>query len=314
METPMVRRAAIGTFLFSCLVMLFAVYVGIVYHGDLDAGAEWIAALDFYQWVLIFSITFGVALLFLLFLLIWGVPSTRAAGAVVSVECKNCATTFDVADSGDRPLYYACPACGAEDVLPETPGELAELTVEEVEAPAPRGAEEDSLMVRCSNCAEVFGLPYSDRRPVYGDCPKCGKRGVLPATPLEGGLPVIDLEGIGPSFADKLALVGISNSEQLRAADLDAVSAITEIPTANLEAWKAMADLVRVQGIGPQFAEALARAGVRSVKELAAKKPKDLAKQVRTYLEDIGSTVMGTGVNEARARAWVKEAKKLGSS
>lgn len=311
MQASTIRKAAVLTYVIGALLMLAALYVGLVYHGDVDTGADAVTTLDFVYWVVLFSVLMGLLVVWQAFLLVAG-KRPRGAENLVAVECKNCSTAYDVVDTGERPLYYACPQCGAEDVLETPPEPLTEVAPEAAPAAAANpGAAEQALLVRCRNCSEVFDLPYTEKRPVYGNCPKCGRRGVLPAPAAEGGVPVLDLEGIGPTFAQKLAEIGIQNSEQLRQADMEAVASLTDIPRGNLESWRAMADLIRIKGIGPQYAEVLARTGIETVQDLARQNPKALAQRVQDYLSGLGTNVLGTGVDEARTRAWVRAAKQL---
>src|SRR5688572_27977481 len=75
-----------------------------------------------------------------------------------------------------------------------------------------------------------------------------------------GHVAVLGIEGIGPKFESKLRKAGIKSSADLAAlADVKGVSEKTGIPEANLRLWKGMAVLLPVKGIGPQFAEVLAR-------------------------------------------------------
>lgn len=297
------RRAAVGGFLFACLVMAVAVYIGLVWHGDISSGSEWVIGIDFYAWVILFSLILALTVAFLVLLYRRaGAPAPASLGAL-PIECTNCATRFDVQDTGVRPLDYTCPQCGTAGSWTAEPVPMPGA------GPAGVGASEEALLVKCTNCGKPFELPFSDKRPIFGSCPNCGKRGILPAASAEGGVPVLQLEGIGPAFAERLNEAGIYNSEQLRQADLDALSAATDIPLANLESWRAMSDLIRIKGIGPQYAEVLARAGIKDAKDLAKQTPKKLTTTIREYLEGLETNVLGTGVDEVRVRGWIRAAK-----
>ena len=83
---------------------------------------------------------------------------------------------------------------------------------------------------------------------------------------------IIDIEGIGDVYAPKLIAEGIETVEQL----LDAccgptgrklMAEKTGISEKLILKWTNHADLFRINGIGPQFAELLEAAGVDTVKE-----------------------------------------------
>ncbi len=94
--------------------------------------------------------------------------------------------------------------------------------------------------------------------------------------------PIQDIQGIGPSYAEKLAAANIENTENL----LDQccgkkgrsnVAAKTGVSESLILTWTNMADMMRISGIGPQFAELLEAAGVDTIKELAQRNADNLA-------------------------------------
>lgn len=102
---------------------------------------------------------------------------------------------------------------------------------------------------------------------------------------------IIDIEGIGEVYAAKLMAEGIDTVEQL----LDACEAPTgrkiiaqktEIPEKLILKWANHADLFRIDGIGPQFAELLEAAGVDTVKELRHRVAANLAAKVAEVNEE----------------------------
>ena len=93
---------------------------------------------------------------------------------------------------------------------------------------------------------------------------------------------IIDIEGIGEAYAPKLHVEGIKTVEQLL--DMCAapkgrkdLAAKTGISEKLILKWTNHADLFRIKGIGPQFAELLEAAGVDTVKELRNRVPANLA-------------------------------------
>ena len=83
---------------------------------------------------------------------------------------------------------------------------------------------------------------------------------------------IIDIQGIGPVYAEKLIAVGIETVDQLLEKGADpkgrqAIEEATGIDHGRVLTWVNHADLFRVKGIGPQFSELLEAAGVDTVKE-----------------------------------------------
>ena len=93
---------------------------------------------------------------------------------------------------------------------------------------------------------------------------------------------IIDIQGIGPVYAEKLIAAGIETVDQLleKAADAKGRQALedaTGIRHDLILTWVNHADLFRVKGVGPQFAELLEAAGVDTVKELRNRNAANLA-------------------------------------
>ena len=96
---------------------------------------------------------------------------------------------------------------------------------------------------------------------------------------------IIDIEGIGPVYAEKLIAAGINTPGELlekcaAPAGRKALAAETGISSDLILTWTNHADLFRIKGIGPQFAELLEAAGVDTVKELSKRVPENLQKKL----------------------------------
>jgi len=92
---------------------------------------------------------------------------------------------------------------------------------------------------------------------------------------------ISDIEGIGPVYADKLTAAGIADTDDLlrqcaSAKGREDVSGKTGLTASQLLAWADMADMMRLNGIGPQFSELLKAAGVDTVKELRTRNAENL--------------------------------------
>ncbi len=84
---------------------------------------------------------------------------------------------------------------------------------------------------------------------------------------------IIDIEGVGEAYGEKLVAAGINTPEQLleKCANPKGRKALAEqtgIAEKLILKWTNHADLFRIHGVGPQFAELLEAAGVDTVKEL----------------------------------------------
>ena len=92
---------------------------------------------------------------------------------------------------------------------------------------------------------------------------------------------IIDIEGIGPTYASRLKRVGIRTTERLLNVaahrqgrkDLAKLTSISE--TLILE-WVNLADLMRIKGIAAEYSDLLEEAGVDTVKELRNRRPGNL--------------------------------------
>jgi predicted flap endonuclease-1-like 5' DNA nuclease len=104
---------------------------------------------------------------------------------------------------------------------------------------------------------------------------------------------VIDIEGIGPNYAEKLQELGIHTTSDLldkgsTKKGREQIAAQTGIPESLILTWVNHADLFRVKGIGPQFAELLEAAGVDTVKEFVTRKPENLHQKLQETNEQYG--------------------------
>ena len=92
---------------------------------------------------------------------------------------------------------------------------------------------------------------------------------------------IIDIEGVGSVYGEKLVAAGIVTVDQLlekgkTPAGRKALEESTGISGKLILTWVNHADLFRVNGIGPQFSELLEAAGVDTVKEFRNRVPANL--------------------------------------
>jgi predicted flap endonuclease-1-like 5' DNA nuclease len=124
-----------------------------------------------------------------------------------------------------------------------------------------------------------------------------------------------EIEGIGPTYAAKLAEAGVKSQEELLAAgstpkgrsDLEKTTGISGKLVLK---WINRADLARVKGIGEEYADLLELAGVDTVPALAQRNPEHLHKTLTEVAEARKNTVRRAPA-ASEVAAWVAAAKDL---
>ena len=101
---------------------------------------------------------------------------------------------------------------------------------------------------------------------------------------------IIDIEGIGPVYAEKLIAAGIDTDEKLlekchKPAGRKALAEETGISEKLILTWTNHTDLMRIDGVGPQFSELLEAAGVDTVKEFRHR----VAENLQPKLEEVNA-------------------------
>lgn len=94
---------------------------------------------------------------------------------------------------------------------------------------------------------------------------------------------IIDIQGVGNVYAEKLIAAGIETIDQLLEKGATPkgrkeLEEATGITGKLILTWVNHADLCRIKGVGPQFSELLEAAGVDTVKELKNRNAANLAK------------------------------------
>jgi predicted flap endonuclease-1-like 5' DNA nuclease len=130
----------------------------------------------------------------------------------------------------------------------------------------------------------------------------------------ENAVKIIDIEGIGPAYAKKLAKAGLRSVEALLKngaspkgrKQIAMTSGIDE--TLVLE-WVNRADLYRVKGVGKQYSDLLEKSGVDTVVELSKRVP---AKLYAKMVEVNQAKNLVNGLPGLRkVEGWVTHAKKM---
>ena len=125
---------------------------------------------------------------------------------------------------------------------------------------------------------------------------------------------LVDIEGIGETYAAKLKAAGVATVEKLLEtgstpkgrkdlADKSGVSGTLILK------WVNHCDLIRVKGVAGEYSELLEAAGVDTVPELAQRKPENLVAR----LEEVNNTkkVVRDLPALSQVADWVEQAKKL---
>jgi predicted flap endonuclease-1-like 5' DNA nuclease len=122
------------------------------------------------------------------------------------------------------------------------------------------------------------------------------------------------IEGIGLAYASQLAAVGIETTGDLldRCSSAEGREDVAEkagLSAKQLLKWTNMADLMRISGIGGEYAELLEASGVDTVKELRTRNAETLA---ATMAEINATKKLTRRVASAKQVAkWVDQAKSL---
>jgi predicted flap endonuclease-1-like 5' DNA nuclease len=122
-----------------------------------------------------------------------------------------------------------------------------------------------------------------------------------------------EIEGIGKGFGRRLREIGIKDTAQLLTGSLteedrNKISqAVDGLDDQTIRAWATMADLLRIPGIGGQWAELLWRCDVASVQSLARQRTPELLARM-AEVNDREHRVQELP-GERRVEHWIAEAK-----
>jgi predicted flap endonuclease-1-like 5' DNA nuclease len=125
---------------------------------------------------------------------------------------------------------------------------------------------------------------------------------------------IIDIEGIGPKYAQILQDIGIRTTERLllvashRLGRQD-LAAQTNIPEKLILEWVNLADLIRIKGIGEEYSDLLEEAGVDTIKELRNRNAKNLYEKIK--LINSKKALVRRLPSQNDIESWIDEAKEL---
>ena len=130
----------------------------------------------------------------------------------------------------------------------------------------------------------------------------------------KAGVPVIDIEGIGPTYAKKLNYIGIFTTNDLLevAGTKDGRKDLAEktgISEKNILEWVNLSDLMRIKGVGEEYSDLLEEAGVDTVVELARRNPDNLHAKILEVNKE--KELVRRPPNLENIKSWVEQAKAL---
>lgn len=125
---------------------------------------------------------------------------------------------------------------------------------------------------------------------------------------------LIDIEGIGPTQAEKLVAAGFKTVESLlengkTAQGRKGIESATGINGKLILRWVNMADLFRIKGVGEEFADLLEAVGVDTVAELAQRNAANLRQKMVEANE--AKKMVRALPSESQVEGWIRQAKEL---
>ncbi len=126
--------------------------------------------------------------------------------------------------------------------------------------------------------------------------------------------PIEEIEGIGAAFGDKFEAAGVKTTDDLLAkaagpGDRKALAEATGLSDGQILKFANRADLMRVNGVGKQFAELMECAGVDIVPELAQRNSANLAKTMGELNDE--KKLCKTNPTADQVAKWVEQAKGM---
>ena len=125
---------------------------------------------------------------------------------------------------------------------------------------------------------------------------------------------IVDVEGVGTKFAEKLIKAGVSTTDGLLKAGATpkgrkALAEKTGIGDALILKWVNHVDLYRIKGVGSEYSELLEAAGVDTIPELAQRKAGNLIQKIVAV--NMEKKLVRKLPVESQVADWIEQAKKL---
>jgi predicted flap endonuclease-1-like 5' DNA nuclease len=125
---------------------------------------------------------------------------------------------------------------------------------------------------------------------------------------------IVDVEGVGTKYADKLSKAGFRSTEALLKAGATPkgrkeIADKTGIGESLILEWVNHVDLYRIKGVGSEYSDLLEAAGVDTIPELAQRKAANLVLKM-AEVNRTKKLVRKLPV-ESQVADWIEQAKKL---
>ncbi|HEU5001636.1 MAG TPA: DUF4332 domain-containing protein [Actinomycetota bacterium] len=123
-----------------------------------------------------------------------------------------------------------------------------------------------------------------------------------------------EVEGIGPKYAAALEGAGVGSVEELlerggTPGGRQGVADKAKLSDKLILEWVNHADLMRIKGVGSEYADLLEEAGVDTVPELAQRNAANLAAKLESVNE--AKNLVRRVPAESQVETWIAEAKSL---
>ena len=125
---------------------------------------------------------------------------------------------------------------------------------------------------------------------------------------------IIDIEGIGEVYAEKLAGIGIKTTQALLEKGAspkgrEEIAEAADISGKLVLEWVNHADLYRIKGVAEEYSDLLEEAGVDTVPELAQRNPENLYNAL--VATNVEKELVRRLPSQAQVADWVAQAKDL---
>ena len=183
---------------------------------------------------------------------------------------------------------------------------------EEILAPEPESEPEPEPMPAPEPMSEPEPKPVPVPEPEPEPEPK--PEPTSPPVDTQHRIKIIDIEGIGPIYAERLNGAGIQYVHELlergaTRSGREDLAETTDIPYTLILEWVNLADLFRIKGIGEEWSDLLEEAGVDTVVELAQRNPVNL----HSTIVDVNAAkeLVRRKPSLEQVEDWIEQAKQL---
>jgi len=126
-------------------------------------------------------------------------------------------------------------------------------------------------------------------------------------------LKLTEIIGLEEKHAKLLEKEGISSTEDLiplTKSEIGKLARKVGVAVKTLDTWQEHADLMRIEGVGPEMANALNLIGIDSVKEFAYRNPKSTLEKLK-QLKKGHPKALAKVPSQKDVESWIKTAKDI---